>query len=502
MRIKGKITMCKILFLIFFAVTTTVVSTINAYGNERHYLTFSEAANFAVAASADLRHAYASQAVMEGAWRWGLRSYFPRVSINLSENDRLQQFGADSFMKNYSINLDQLVWDGGRTTMSRRLERMELDLSSSRLDRLASEIAESAIAAYRNILSSRAILDIKIAALVVLQEQRRVLSEEVQLGLALGVDLASADISIADARLDIYLLQLDLAEMEKRFAELLGLESLPILGERVDVNRSGSFVQSSFVQNSLAQNNFTQTGFAAQSAVPAAIAAAALAREQNPDIVEARHSIARRQMELKYISRSWIPTLRVSGNFGVSGQNYPLTRYNWSVGLSIELSGPWVQNRFGAQAGWEPSSFGQPDRTAMIQNSITPLPDPAASYGRRQAALALAVEQEKFDTFLEQIGRIASSAVERCILAEQRRVLALEAASLGSERCRIEEIRLSLGHITRLRLMEVLIEQTQREIAVVQAATALLEAERELERFLDLEPGELAKFAAFISRGH
>jgi hypothetical protein len=47
--------------------------------------------------------------------------------------------------------------------------------------------------------------------------------------------------------------------------------------------------------------------------------------------------------------------------------------------------------------------------------------------------------------------------------------------------------------------MEVYIEQSQREIAAVQAATALLEAERELERFLDLEPGELAKFAFSIT---
>jgi hypothetical protein len=132
----------------------------------------------------------------------------------------------------------------------------------------------------------------------------------------------------------------------------------------------------------------------------------------------------------------------------------------------------------------------------MLQNNMTPLPDPAASFGRNQAALALALEREKFITFFEQVGRIAAAAVEKCILAEQRRLLTIEAAALGNERLHIEEMRLNLGHITRLRLMEVYIEQTQREIAVVQAATALLEAERELERFLDLEPGELALFAA------
>jgi len=77
--------------------------------------------------------------------------------------------------------------------------------------------------------------------------------------------------------------------------------------------------------------------------------------------------------------------------------------------------------------------------------------------------------------------------------------LSLESVSLGSERCNVEEIRLGLGQITRLELMETLIQQTQREIAVVEAANALLEAEREIERFLDLQPGELEVFTKSIS---
>jgi len=146
------------------------------------------------------------------------------------------------------------------------------------------------------------------------------------------------------------------------------------------------------------------------------------------------------------------------------------------------------------QAGWELPY----DRTAMLQNSFSPLPDPASGYSRTQASLALELERIKYDSALEQIGRVAANAVEKCVLAAHKRDLAAEAAALGIEKCRIEEIRLELGQITRLKLMEVLIEQTQREIAVIQAATYFLEAERELERFLDLGPGELEVFASAI----
>jgi hypothetical protein len=452
------------------------------YANDNiRTLTFAQAADLAVAYSADLRHARASQNLMEGAWKWGRRAYFPRFSLSVSENDRLQQISQDSFLKNYGINVDQFLFDGGRTRMSRNIEKMELELSSSRVDRMSSEIAETAITAYRNLLSSRAILEIKKSTLIILEEQRRILNEEVRLGLALPVDLANADINLADTKLGILSLQLDLNEMEKQFAEILGLDSLPVLTEKVDIYRSSPL--------------FSAEKLSTSATLP--IAAKALAREKNPDLVEARFSITKRKAEVKYISYSWIPAIRLSGNFGLSGQRYPLTRYNWSVGINIDFAGPWFQNRINAQAGWEPPF----DRTAMAQNSFTPLPDPASGIGQNQAKLALALEQEKYNNLFEQIGRIAATAVEKCSFAEERRLLALEAIVLGVERCSIEETRLNLGQITRLKLMETFIEQIQREIAAVEAAVALLESERELERLLDLRPGELENFinAAFAA---
>ena len=457
---------CNIVSILIFLF---IIGNVNANDLQVYEsLTFAEASDLAILNSKDLRHSRASLALLEEAWRWGLRAYFPRISLSASENDRLQQFGPDSFIKNYGVNLDQLLFDGGRTRMSRSLEKMELNLSSTRLDRMASETGEAAIAAYRNVLSSRTILEIRKDALVVLEEQIRILNEEVTLGLALGIDLASANINLADAKLGIYSLELDLIEMEKQFAEILGLDYLPVLTEKVDINRA--------------------------IVLPEVMMTTARARENNPELVEARYSITKRQAELKYVSNSWIPTMRFTGNFGVSGQHYPLTRYNWSVGINIEFAGPWIQNRIGFQMGWEPPH----DRTAMLQNSLTPLPDPASSIGKNQAKLALELEQENYALVYERIARIAANALEKYAFADQRRGLALQAVELGAERCRVEEVRLGLGHITRINLMESLIEQTQREIAAIEAATALLEAERELERFLDLRPGELESFASEI----
>ncbi len=449
------------LFFIFFAGFCFADS-----GGFSGALDFAAAADMAVAASAELRNAYAAQGIKERAWALGARAYFPRVGISVSENDRLQQLGADTFQKSYAINVDQLLWDGGRTSMSRTLQRLEIGQGYSQLERMAAGIVDTALSVYRNVLSSRAALAIRERALENLAQQRRILAGEVERGLALPVDLAEADITLAGTRIEIISLKSDLAEMERQLAEMLGMDALPELSEKVDVRRG--------------------------TVLPSFDSARALAEEKNPELSEARYSITKKQGELRFASRSWIPAFRLQGSFGLSGRDYPLTRHTWTLGINIELTGPWLQNNFSFQAGWESSD----DKTAQLQNNLSPVPDPASALNRRQAEQALALEQENYRLAFERIGRFARRAIEKCSMANEARGLAVEAVELAGERCRLEELRLGLGQITRLELMETLIEYTQKEIESVNAAAALLESERELERLLDLKPGDLAVFAA------
>ena len=434
-------------------------------------ITFSQAADLAVSSSADLRGEYRGLKIREKAWVLGLRNYLPRLNISAQENDRLQEIGADSFLKNYGISMDQLLWDGGRLSMSRKLERMELNLYNSRLDRMADEIAEAALSAYRSVLSSREILAIRQTAIGSLEEQFAILQKEVELGLALRLDLAEAELALAEAGIEIISLKSDLVELERQFAELLGLDALPELEEKIDIHRA--------------------------ALLPMAQAAVSLAEGNNPDLAEARFSVTRKQAELKFASRSWIPTFKLNGSFGLTGRYYPLSRYTWSVGLNVEFAGPWLQNTFAFQTGAESPA----DRNASLQNTASPFPDPVSSLGKKQAALALSVEQEKYALAFERTGRYAERTLERCRLTDQKRGLAVEAINMAERRYKLEEIRLGLGHITRLDLMKAHIVYTEKEIAAVESAIALLQTERELERLLDLKPGELALFASLTTGG-
>jgi outer membrane protein TolC len=459
-----KIFFKRLFYLAFLTVITAGYAEPRIWG-EPYVLSFAEAAELAVANSAELRNGFAQKKIREGQWKLGLRAYFPRLNISASEDDRLSQNSADSFQKNYTLNLDQLLWDGGRTGLSRKLEKTELNLLGSQLERSVLEAAEAAITAYRQILTTREIVKIRRAALESLSEQRRILAEELRLGRALSLDLIDADISVSEARIELLSLEIELEEAERQFAESLGLEELPLLGETIDTRR--------------------------KCLLPSPRAARTQAEENSPQLAEARYAVRKKEAELKIVSVSWIPTLRISGSFGLTGQRYPLTRHNWSVGLTLEFSNPFLSSTVSAQAGWEPPF----DRSARLQNTLNPLPDPAEALTVQSAEAALALEKINYETAFRQAGRMAENAVEKCRLLERKRNLALESIELGAERLRLSELRLRLGQLTRLELMEAQLDYTQSEIAAVEAASALLEAERELERFLNLRPGELNHFA-------
>jgi outer membrane protein TolC len=452
-------------FLILWFFLTPFVPCLKAQRLQRP-ISFADAARMAVAASEALRNEYAQQSIRETTWIWGRRAYFPRLSISAAEDDRLSEIGADSFLKNYTLNVDQLLWDGGRTVMSRRIEKTELALLETRLETMKGEIAEAAISAYRNVLSARSVLAVREAARTSLEEERFILSREVELGLALAMDLVEADITLTEAEIEILSLRMDLDEAERQFAETLGLEALPPLAEEVNIRRP--------------------------AALPLAERVRSMAQERSPELQTARFSIMQKQAEVKYAAHSWLPTIRLLGGFTLSGQHYPLTRANWTLGISIDFSSPYFSGKFSAAAGREPPY----DRNAQTQSTLSPLPEPASALNVRSAKLALALEQSKYRQIFETLGRGAVYALEKCGLMDRQRKLAVESLDSAGERLRLAELRMELGQLTRIDFMEARLEYTRREIAAVEAAVALLDAERNLERLLDLYPGELASLAS------
>ena len=424
-------------------------------------LTFAAAADMAAAASIQLKTELARQTLKETAWELGLRSYFPSITLSASENDRVLETMVGSFEKMYSASVTQLLFDGGKLRSGRRLEKARISLEKNNLVNMLSEVSESAITAYRGVLQARMALEIKRAAFSVLENQRNILEEEVRLGLAIKNDLLESEILLAQAAVEIASMELDMAENEKRFAEIIGLEELPPLAETIDIHGDAQYPEIKKIQSEILS--------------------------RNSDLITARLSLKQREEEAKFARLSWIPSIKGTGNFSVTGSRYPLTHYRWSFGLTVDFSMPWISSSTAGTYGQE----GRVDETARLAQSLTLLPDPAAGLTAKNARLSLELERAVYDSSFSRMERTAVIVMRRLDFAAQKKNLALKARELASEKTRIAELKQSLGFITRLEFMQSGIDYAQAEIAAVNAAVEEAAAVREVERLAALLPGGL-----------
>lgn len=435
-------------------------------------LSMKDAVELALAASAELRGMEIQQILKEGSWAVGFRAFLPKLSLSASEDDRLSQNSTDSFFKTYTLSLTQLLWDGGRLSTNRILEKTELDLARSDLRRTAVEVGERAINLYRDLMYKRAVYGIREKSLEALELQRSILSEEVRMGLALQTDLEEADLSLEQNRLDMVMLRLELEETEQELAFRLGLDQLPELSERIDTDKPSSIP--------------TENTDALVAAVQQTAA------ELHPDMVKARYGIRRLLAQLENTRKAWWPTIKLNGDLSFSGSRYPLTRYSYSIGLILEFSHPLVSGSLAGKAGWE----GSFDRTARLQGAAEPLGEPASLFSVRSLEASLELEQSRISLLSRQIEQQARRLVKSCIMADQKRRVAQRKLSLSRKKLELANLKHSLGQMTSLDIMKIQIELSQEEINLVKAAVDVLESERNLEKFLDLGPGSLATYVA------
>lgn len=426
-----------------------------------------EYGRLAVLNSAAIKEKRRSLELAEGSWRLGARSFFPSVELGASSDERIAEYGPDSFSKGLSLSIAQPLWDGGRLAAARAAERAELALARLELGRMERESAEAAVQAYRAAASARGRVLIKREAHAAAAAEREVLAAELRLGLATAMELADLDLRLAEAELAILSAELALGEAEAALAEAAGIAAAPESYELPDSDRP-------VVALDVADDE----------------ALAAAARARSPELRAYRYELARRAAEAKAAAFAWLPTASLKAGLQLSGRDLPLTRSTWSLGLSLDFAGPYFGASIGVSGGTERPGAS----TARTGASIRPLPDPAAPYASGRAALALSQAEAALAAASTRVSRGAVSAATAYRNALRGIDAAKRSLELAEARRELVALRLRLGQARRSELMEAGLERAGKELALLDATVALLSAERALERSLDLEAGRLGDF--------
>lgn len=403
----------------------------------------------------------------ESAWRFGARAYLPSVELGVSSDERIAEYGPDTFTKGLSLSITQPLWDGGRSAAARAAEKAELSLARDGLGRMERESAEAAIQAYRAAASARGRVIIRREAYAAAAAEREVLAAELRLGLASSLELAELDLRLAEAELEILSAELALSEAEAALAEAAGVAASPESYELPDPDRPRVALDADDDE-----------------------ALGAAARARSPELRALRYELARKAAEAKAAAFAWLPTASLKAGLQLSGRDFPLTRSAWSLGLSLDFAGPYFGASIGASGGIERPGAS----TARTGATIRPIPDPAAPYASRRAASALSQAEAALAAASKRVARAAVSAATAYRNALRGIDAAKRSLELAEARRELVAKRLGLGLARRSELVKAGLERAGEELALLDAASALISAERALERLLDLDAGGLAGF--------
>lgn len=424
----------------------------------------SEAALLAVENSLSLKASRQALDARRGAWRLGLRAFFPSLSVSASEDDTLSPHGRDGVTRTLSLSLRQALWDGGRLAAGRALEAAELDLATEALEREERALGEAAVEAYRQSQAASARLAIRRESLVLAEAERAFLEKERRLGLAKEADLVEADLSLASMRLAVTEAELAASMAAEELAEALGLESLPELSDPLP-----SFWRPFELDED-------------------ALVAAAL--ERSHELASARLALTRRRAEARLARLSWLPRLSLEASGRVYGESLPLHEADWSLTLELGFSSPALSAT--ALGGGGSDLAGR--IRARRGMSLEPLGDPSQALLASTTAEALMLEEERYGLAVTGLDRRVRSATVAYRSAARLLEIRERALALGEERLRLAGLGASLGRATRTERLEAELKRAGLAIEVVDAVLGLIGAERRLEALLDLAPGSLARF--------
>jgi len=424
-----------------------------------------EAAALAIANSDELRSEYKSLALRKTAWLLGFSAYLPVVGVSAGTDERLSGYSQDSFAKTVSASIDQAIWNGGKLLAARLLMKAELSLAQAELDRKARDTGESAVSAYRAVLAARLRLGIQKDSLTAAQDQRRILAAELALGFANEIDLLEADIKLADMEIAVSDTNLSLTQAEAELMEALGVPELPELLERLPLDAGVPILDAAILADE--------------------------AIKRSVELEIARHEIEKKRADLRVARLSWLPSIRLQAIAQASGTSFPLTRATWSLGLVIDFANPFLGGDAALHAGRELPY----DRSASRSLNLKPLADPASITDSREAVIALKTAEELYESAVERLRRTVSLAIGRYAALGKKRDVASRALDLSNASLALTRVRVGLGQVIRSTLIEAELGCAERNIELVDSVSALISAERELEKMLDIPVGLFSVFA-------
>jgi len=409
------------------------------------------------------------------AHAFGVRDFLPRLSVAANDSQTIVTGGPDTRAVNWSLTVQQPLFDAGRLLVRRALSRAELALDSRSYADSEDALVDRVRGLYWQVLVQEEKLRIQEEMRSITAQQLEIARTERRIGSIREIDLVEAELEAARAALTVGDTRAVLEERLGQLKESLGMGP----------------------DDELALSGQIDAAYPGIDMPPGAEAFTAIALANNTT-VKRQELEARKALEgLRAARTAFVPRISLAVTVGVSGQRYPLQ----SPSVSGELVIDFPSRVFPVSASLSAGSPGSGQVTSGSSGEVGVLEDVGAWADSAGAALAreesLLKKQQTIETLRSEIRRaLAAYEQKKAAAALQRKTVAL-----GEARVAILGRQLELGGIQRIDYMRAQAQLARDASDLLEDVLVVLDGERELEKLLGVRAGELAALAAGRGEG-
>lgn len=444
------------MFRRIFYIMIIPISIILPQAGEKLYLDVRKSEDVAIENSPELKLLGSQQRIKGLIVNENWRNYFPTASVSWFRNSNVVENESDSRSQRVSLNLDQVIYDGGRRKLALQAAMHDLDLSKYDLLLSINDLKFKTRNAYYTILSNKAQLELQERSIERQKEQLKFAQRELKLG-----DTTEVQVLQISNRLN----EIQLQHKRTEIAYSTGLEEFKILlrlPSSSEVNLKDRIEDGyDFQFKTISEKDLVDLAFRSRVEFDRTKAAELQALSE--------HEIAKSY---------YIPTFSVGSYYASAGDRYePRQReYGFNFKMSMALGANTVQDTSNY------ISRNQDTDRALTSSTTVGIYD-NLQYKRKIAQSGIAAEQAKITRRqLDDIIRIeVHKALHNYNVTWESMLLADENADSFDKRLKIKQRQVEIGEVRRVDLAETEIFYLEAQKAKINTRVQFLLSVSQLE---------------------
>lgn len=431
-------------------------------------ITLAESEILALENSFELHSQQLSMEVARLSYRLGIREYLPRISVTYSDSRQVKFDAPDTDNIQMGLTVNQLLFNGGRNIIQRKLASIQLNLENAGLAIKAQNLRDQVWQLYHKLTISRKKLELQKELLNLSRDQLAISVKKFELGTVTEIELIEARIKVHGLQIDIASTENQDQVLRSQFNRLIrrGPEETLNLHQEIDTSYSGLLLKE---ENSVALYQ--------------------IAIKKNLELRNVQFEMQQAKTRYDIASRSFLPKLSIEGRVSFSGENFPLQNPSLSAALNIEFPVIPFTTRLSVSSSDRQYSSSQTHQASLLQ-------DMSFLVNRKSASIQLSTALDKEENFRDELLLSIKDIVRQLNQKHSSLELKRKAIELQEQKLNILEAQYELGQVREIDLIKSNIEFYYQEIAIWEDILDLVLTERSLEKLIGLGLGELTLVAS------